>query len=121
MITAQEEAEAVSLINLIRGLVVDFALNSAVLKAIAQKLIPGIALTTRISILQQTTFREQERGPPDISGLELDGASTKSDQTALQYVIESDNRRNDYLREVAGPNLMSISFTLVDMSTLTTG
>jgi hypothetical protein len=90
---------------------VDNACNSAILRAIADKLIPGIAPATRISMLGQTTFQEQEQVLPDLSSLAIDESREKSfQQSALQYVIESDASRNDYLREVAGPTSRS-SFT----------
>lgn len=55
-------------------------------------------------MLQQTTFQEQEQALPDLSSLAIDKSLEKSSQqSALQYVIESDASRNDYLREVAGP------------------
>jgi hypothetical protein len=82
---------------------VDNACDSAILRAIADKLIPGIAPATRISMLQQTTFQEQEQALPDLSSLAIDKSPEKSSQqSALQYVIDSDASRNDYLREVAG-------------------
>ena len=82
---------------------VDNACGSAILRAIADKLIPGIAPATRISMLQQTTFQEQEQALPDLSSLAIDKSPEKLfQQSALQYVIESDASRNDYLREVAG-------------------
>jgi hypothetical protein len=86
------------------NVVVDNACDSAILRAIADKLIPGIAPATRISILRQTTFQEQEQALPDLSSLAIDKSLEKSpQQSALQYVIESDAYRNNYLREVAGP------------------
>jgi hypothetical protein len=87
---------------------VDFFHDAAILKALADKLVPGIAPATRISILQQTTFQEQQL-LPDISDLRVDEPSQKSEQSALQYVIESDSSRNDYLREVAGMALTTAS------------
>jgi hypothetical protein len=85
------------------NVVVDNACDSAILRAIADKLIPGIAPTTRISMLQQTTFQEQEQALPDLSSLVIGKSSEQQfQQSALQYVIESDAYRNDYLREVAG-------------------
>ena len=81
----------------------DCKVYAAILRAIADKLIPGIAPATRISMLQQTTFQEQEQALPDLSGLKIEEPPPKPDQqSALQFVIESDVRRNDYLREVAG-------------------
>jgi hypothetical protein len=100
---------------------VDFFHHAAILKAIADKLIPGIATSTRISILQQTTFQKQERALPDISGLRVDEPPKKSEQSALQYVVESDAHRNDYLREVAGAVSISMSITLPRISMLNAG
>jgi hypothetical protein len=86
------------------NVVVDNTYDSAILRAIADKMIPGIAPATRISMLQQTTFQEQEQALPDLSSLAVDKSPEKSSQqSALQYVIESDAYRNNYLREVAGP------------------
>jgi hypothetical protein len=62
-------------------------------------------------MLQQTTFQEQGQALPDLSGLQIDETPVKSEQSALQYVIESDAHRNDYLREVAGPFPMFTSVT----------
>jgi hypothetical protein len=50
-------------------MVVNGPYYAAILKAIAHKLIPGIAPVTSISMLQQTTFQEQERALLDLSGL----------------------------------------------------
>jgi hypothetical protein len=86
------------------NVIVDKACDSAIFRAIADKLIPGIAPATRISMLQQTTFQEQEQALPDLSNLVIDKSPEKSSQqSALQYVIESDAYRNNYLLEVAGP------------------
>jgi hypothetical protein len=88
------------------NVIVDNACDSAILRAIADKLIPGIAPATRISMLQQTTFQEQEQALSDFSSLAIDKSPEKSSQqSALQYVIESDAYRNNYLLEVAGPIL----------------
>ena len=58
----------------------------ALLRALAQKLIPGIPLNTRIALLQQTA--------------EVDGIT--SDKTVLQQVVRGDPYRNTVLREVEG-------------------
>jgi hypothetical protein len=100
---------------------VDNACDSAILRAIADKLIPGIAPATRISMLQQTTFQEQEQALPDLSSLAIDKSPEKSfQQSALQYVIESDASRNDYLREVAGPTTRPLSLMHTKFRMLTT-
>jgi hypothetical protein len=93
------------------NVIIDNACDSAILRAIADKLVPGIAPATRISMLQQTTFQEQEQALPDLSNLVIDKSPEKSSQqSALQYVIESDAYRNNYLLEVAGP-ILRPSFT----------
>lgn len=99
-------------------MLVDWLCRVAILKAIADKLIPGIAPATRISMLQQTTSRDQEEALPDISDLRVDEPPKKSEQSAFQYVIESDAHRNEHLREVAGPALISMSLTYVGVSKL---
>ena len=101
-------------------MLVDCRFLPAILKAIANKLIPGIAPATRISMLQQTTFQDQEETLPDVSGLVVDEPPSKINQSALQYVIESDAYRNDYLREVAGPAPIYVSIPYAGVPTLNT-
>jgi hypothetical protein len=83
-------------------------LHAAILKALAHKLILGIAPATRVSILQQTTFHEEQL-LSDISDLRVDERAKESEQSALQYVIESDSGRNEHLREVASMALTTVS------------
>lgn len=73
-----------------------------VLRAIAEKLIPGLPYTTRVSILQQTSTEHRDliRSDNDIDTGQLDDLSPK--KTVLQKVVESDNSRNETLREIAG-------------------
>ncbi|KAI9867373.1 MAG: hypothetical protein M1813_008931 [Trichoglossum hirsutum] len=66
--------------------------KSTILRALAEKLIPGIPPTTKISILQQTTAT----APPPQS-LNPDEGPPK---TVLQHVVESDTSRNEILREI---------------------
>ena len=60
---------------------------TALLRAMAEKLIPGIPHATRIAILQQTD--EQE---------ETYGAVLNQDKTVLEAVISSDESRNEAVR-----------------------
>ena len=99
-------------------MLVDCLFLPAILKAIANKLIPGIAPATRISMLQQTTFQDQEEALPDLSGLVVDKSPSNVEQSALQYVIESDAYRNAYLREVAGPAPIYVSIPYAGVPTL---
>lgn len=69
----------------------------AILRAISEKLIPGISLNTRISILQQTAV-DQTSGQGETPA-EL------SDRLVLQQVIEGDTFRNEALREYNGKSM----------------
>lgn len=68
--------------------------NPALLRAMADKLVPGIPHSTRISILQQTDTSDRE-------GSEKNTAETQ-DKTVLQYVMSSDNHRNEVIRNMNG-------------------
>jgi hypothetical protein len=59
----------------------------ALLRAMAEKLIPGIPHATRIAILQQT--EEQD---------ETFGAALNKDKTVLESVLSSDESRNETVR-----------------------
>ena len=67
--------------------------KSTILRALSQKLIPGIPLSTRIAILQQTA-----QGDDSIS--ELQHAS--SDKSVLEHVVLGDPYRNEVLHELDG-------------------
>ena len=69
-------------------------------------------------MLQQTTFQDPEETMPNLSALGLDEPSNKSEQSAVQYVIESDTYRNDYLREVASLATQSTHLPLLGKFTL---
>lgn len=56
----------------------------------ADKLIPGISYSTRISILQQS----------DVEGESTTGSSTSEQQTVLQHVMGSNEARNQVVRKV---------------------
>ena len=63
----------------------------AILRAMADKLIPGISYSTRISILQQTDAEEEDNSAP--------AAQLSSDQkTVLQHVMGSNESRNRIVR-----------------------
>jgi hypothetical protein len=66
---------------------------TALLKAVAQKLIPGIPIPTRISLLQQTAS--------DGSGPE-DDKSAMSQLSVLEEVIDRATSRNEIQREIDG-------------------
>lgn len=58
---------------------------SALLRAMAEKLIPGIPHATRIAILQQTN---EDNGPHG-------DASVETDKSVLESVLGSDEARNE--------------------------
>lgn len=60
----------------------------------ADKLVPGIPHSTRIAILQQTDSSGQE-------GLETNTVEAQN-KTVLQYVMSSDNHRNEVIRHMNG-------------------
>jgi hypothetical protein len=87
----------------------------AILRAIAEKLIPGISYATRIALLQQTEHDEHDGNVSDHGGqnelsnlvassLKLDGdaARTKNGngRTVLQQVMASDEARNEITRDI---------------------
>ncbi|KAJ5819097.1 hypothetical protein N7474_004688 [Penicillium riverlandense] len=63
--------------------------KSTLLRAMAEKLIPGIPHATRIAILQQTDQDEQ--------GI---NAGLSQDRTVLEHVLSSDESRNEAVRKV---------------------
>lgn len=76
----------------------------ALLRSIAQKLIPGIPNSTRISILQQTStsdkrHSENEPSPGIDIGGDDGGEKDRASQTPLQRVLASDTFRNSILHE----------------------
>lgn len=76
-----------------------------ILRAISEKLIPGLPYTTKVSILQQTSTEHQDLLAADnVIGADQvsDLAGSKPGKTVLQEVIESDVSRNETLREIAG-------------------
>ena len=69
----------------------------ALLRAIAEKLIPGIPLSTRISLLQQTS-QDVEDEPAKAEDMN----PHLSKKPVLQYIVESDAARNKVLHDVNG-------------------
>ena len=65
------------------------------LKAIADKLIPGIPEGTKISLLQQTKLTEDDAGAnPDEEG--------EKGPTVLQEVVDNATARNEVEQEIRG-------------------
>ena len=81
--------------------------KSTILKAIAEKLIPGIPLETRISILQQTVSTDESEGGDEVSGKEVKGGSQVS---VLEEVIDKATSRSEIQQEVDGMSFCSKSF-----------
>lgn len=79
----------------------------ALLKAIAEKLIPGIPEETRISLLQQTGVSDTNTDvrPEDASGGTGEPVQSRS---VLEHVIEQATARSDVEQEIrGGPNVPS--------------
>ena len=71
----------------------------AVLKAVAQKLIPGIPLPTRVSILQQTDADKAASG----EGASNSIATTSTPMlSVLEQVIDNATSRNEIQQEIDG-------------------
>ncbi|KAF9885952.1 hypothetical protein FE257_012242 [Aspergillus nanangensis] len=81
--------------------------KSTLLRAMADKLIPGIPHATRISILQQTDATSQEVS----DGSEEDTTDDYQSKPVLEYVMSSDNHRNEVIRSM---NILSKSFETED-------
>lgn len=64
----------------------------ALLKAMAEKLIPGIPHPTRIAILQQSDNEVNEEGSEDVENVK--------NKTVLDYVMSGDGSRNEIMRKV---------------------
>lgn len=77
----------------------------ALLKAIAEKLIPGIPEASRIAILQQTKLTEGEEDSKPGSGSQATTTST------LQEVIERATSRNAVEQEIKGSHLIYLHYS----------
>jgi hypothetical protein len=69
------------------------------LKAVAQKLIPGIPIQTRISILQQT---DADEAPDAAKGIEKLSITPGSGMSVLEQVIDRATSRNEIQSEIDG-------------------
>lgn len=76
---------------------------TAILKAVAEKLIPGIPIPTRISILQQTSDDGSE--PSSGSSSNQDRKIATSQLSVLEEVIDRATSRNEIQQEIDGKNL----------------
>jgi len=73
----------------------------AILRAVAEKLIPGIPIQTRIAILQQTSSSEQ-------SGVDLSAPVESSRQlSVLETVIDRATSRNEIQNEIDGMDVLN--------------
>lgn len=68
--------------------------RAALLKAIAEKLIPGIPEDTRIAILQQTKLTDDTDGKSDMNG--------QAGPTVLQEVVDKATAKNAVELEIRG-------------------
>ena len=71
----------------------------ALLKAIAQKLIPGIPIQSRIAILQQTDADKEAR---------KDITPSQNQLSVLEEVIDKATSRNEIQQEIDGMYYLSI-------------
>jgi hypothetical protein len=78
----------------------------AILKAVAQKLIPGIPIPTRISILQQTDADKAAAGEGSVSSSSVSTAKL----SVLEQVIDNATSRNEIQREIDGMKQPCVSF-----------
>ncbi|KAL4977005.1 P-loop containing nucleoside triphosphate hydrolase protein [Aspergillus desertorum] len=81
----------------------------ALLRAVADKLIPGIPDSTRIAILQQTDTDSQD-GHGAFDGRSED-LGAKEQKSVLDFVMSSDHRRNEVTQKM---NFLSKSFETED-------
>ncbi|RMZ45945.1 hypothetical protein AFCA_001199 [Aspergillus flavus] len=80
--------------------------KSTLLRAMADKLVPGIPHSTRIAILQQTETASEE----DVKDFAAEEAENKH-KTVLQYVLSSDHSRNEVVQKM---NFLSKAFETED-------
>ncbi|KNG87804.1 ABC transporter [Aspergillus nomiae NRRL 13137] len=80
--------------------------KSTLLRAMADKLVPGIPHSTRIAILQQTETASEE----DLKDFAAEEAENKN-KTVLQYVLSSDHSRSELVHKM---NFLSKSFETDD-------
>lgn len=73
----------------------------ALLKAVAEKLIPGIPIETRISILQQTSVNEASNA----DGSEPKVSSSTEHLSVFETVIDRATSRNEIQHEIDGSQI----------------
>jgi hypothetical protein len=76
--------------------------KTAILKAVAEKLIPGIPIQTRISILQQTASDGSDPVPEATSSLQKLELGSGNQFSVLEEVIDRATSRNEIQREIDG-------------------
>ena len=76
--------------------------RAAILKAVAEKLIPGIPIQTRISILQQTASDGSDPVPEATSFLQKLELSSGNQFSVLEEVVDRATSRNEIQREIDG-------------------
>ncbi|KAI2085109.1 hypothetical protein LOZ36_004277 [Ophidiomyces ophidiicola] len=82
--------------------------KSTILRAMAEKLIPGIPNVVKIAIIQQTDAEECNLEASSLSSSHGEKFShEKTPKTVLQQVLESDESRNDIVRKI---NTLSRAF-----------
>jgi len=91
---------------------VDFTYWIAILKAIAQKLIPGTPIPARISILQQTSDNGSDTGVGDVQ-LTHEPTTATSQASVLEDVIDQASSRNNTQEEIDS-EFLGISVELID-------
>jgi hypothetical protein len=74
----------------------------AILKAVAEKLIPGIPIQTRISILQQTASDGSDAVTDAASALQGLDVSSGNQLSVLEEVVDRATSRNEIQREIDG-------------------
>jgi hypothetical protein len=76
--------------------------GTAILKAVAEKLVPGIPIQTRISILQQTAGDGSDPVADAASALQGLDVSSGNQLSVLEEVIDRATSRNEIQREIDG-------------------
>lgn len=86
-------------------------ISAVILRAISEKLIPGLPYSTKIAMLQQTSVNHRDHVRDDET---LDTHLYEwpsSGTTVLQKVFESDKTRKETLREIAGKSESGVCLT----------
>lgn len=75
------------------------ACTQALLRAIGEKLIPGLSFATKIALLQQTSADDR---PSIADSSPADPQDDVFARSALQYILENDAIRNEVQAELDG-------------------